>query len=110
MNDERREQIRILNDRFRRSSVGGQVFLTEGIMSHGASFSSEVVQSVAAYDAFDEHNDPHGEHDFGAFDQNGERIFWKIDYYSPNLQSGSEDPTNPAVTTRVLTIMLAHEY
>jgi hypothetical protein len=23
-------------------------------------------------------NDPHGEHDFGAFDHAGERIFWKI--------------------------------
>ena len=37
-------------------------------------------------------------------------VFWKIDAYDRALQSGSEDPANPAVTRRVLTIMLASEY
>jgi Protein of unknown function (DUF3768) len=57
---------------------------------------------------------PYGEHDFGAFtfDHEGEslRIFWKIDYYAPDLLHGSEDPADPAQTIRVLTIMLAEEY
>ena len=49
-------------------------------------------------------------HDFGAFVHNGERVFWKIDYYDPSLTKGSEDPADPQQTARVLTIMLASEY
>ena len=40
----------------------------------------------------------------------GEQIFWKIDYYDANLEYGSDDPSRPEVTTRVLTIMFAREY
>jgi hypothetical protein len=63
-----------------------------------------------AFDAFIEDNDPHGEHDFGAFDHAGHRIFWKIDYYDQAIEFGSEDPADPDKTMRALTIMLAEEY
>ena len=43
-------------------------------------------------------------------DDERERVFWKLDYYDRDLRFGSEDPANPAVTRRVLTIMLAQEY
>ena len=51
-----------------------------------------------------------GEHDFGDFEIEGERYFWKIDYYAPDLDGGSEDPADPAQTARVLTIMCVDEY
>lgn len=41
---------------------------------------------------------------------NGEKIFWKIDYYAPDLVHRSEDPFDTKQTVRVLTIMLAAEY
>ena len=59
------------------------------------------------HDAFTPDNDPYGEHNFGSFEHNGIRVFWKIDYYDRNVEYGSEDPSDPAQTTRVLTIMLA---
>lgn len=47
--------------------------------------------------------------DFGSFEYAGKCIMWKIDYYDQEW-SGSPDPADPAVTTRVLTVMLAEEY
>jgi len=48
--------------------------------------------------------------DFGAFEHEGQRIFWKIDYYAPDMEHGSENPADPKQTVRVLTIMLPSEY
>jgi len=66
--------------------------------------------AVASFDKFSDENDPHGEHDFGSFELVNRTFFWKIDYYDERYEFGSEDPTDPAKTTRVLTLMLACEY
>ncbi|MHA7820272.1 MAG: DUF3768 domain-containing protein [Erythrobacter sp.] len=104
------ERIRRLNDRFRRTGLGGDILITPGIQSLGEAAMQAIASKVADFEQFDHDNDPHGEHDFGAFDQDGQRIFWKIDYYGPDMMSGSEDPSDPDATRRVLTIMLASEY
>lgn len=59
---------------------------------------------------FSENNDPYGEHDFGSFVINHIKFFWKIDYYDLDRKLYSDDPTNPEITSRVLTIMKAEEY
>ena len=38
------------------------------------------------------------------------RVFFKIDYYDKSLTFHSPDPADPAVTERIITIMLAEEY
>lgn len=102
--------IRTLNDRFRQTLYGGTVLVTAGIMALGPDAQAGVLAAVQAFDAFDEGNDPWGEHDFGAIDIDGERVFFKIDYYDLTRAMHSEDPTDPAKTERVMTIMLANEY
>jgi hypothetical protein len=102
------DRIRDLNDSFRTKLVGGRVLMTCGIV--GRADANDIVRRVQAFDAFDEANDPHHEHDFGAFEAGRDSIFWKIDYYAPDLMAGSTDPSDPALTTRVLTVMLASEY
>ena len=62
------------------------------------------------FDDFCHANDPHEEHDFGSFEATGDQIFFKIDYFDKNLKYHSPDPSDPSVTERVITIMLAEEY
>ena len=65
---------------------------------------------VVEFKDFSEDNDPHGEHDFGKITHEGTDYFWKFDYYDRACHYGSEDPSDPKQTTRVLTIMRADEY
>ncbi len=104
---ERVARIAALNDGLRKSGRGGRVMITAGIAALGEERLPAVLRMVAAFDAFDEDNDPYGEHDLGMPTIGGERIMWKIDYYDRACTGGSLDP---AVTTRVLTIMLAAGY
>ncbi len=107
---ERSEKIRILNDELRRCKRGGQMFLTQGVCTLGNDLLPQIVIEVAQFEAFTPDNDPYGEHDFGAIEISGHRIFWKIDYYDRDMRNASPDPADPSVTTRVLTVMLAAEY
>ena len=106
-----RLRIRELNDRFRSEGLGnGSVFVTAGIRAEGQDFLLRAVATVRTYSNFSQNSDPWGEHDFGSVDVDGHKVFWKLDYYSPDLTAGSENPANDGQTHRVLTIMLASEY
>ena len=88
----------------------GTVLITTGVQERSDAFVAAVVAAVQTFDAFNDGNDPWGEHDFGAIELDGEKIFFKFDYYTPDLTAGSENPANEGMTHRVLTIMLASEY
>ena len=102
--------IKTLNDNFRKTFTGGKVMLTVGINAKSQDDITQILNQVRCFNNFTPDNDPYNEHDFGSFDYNGEKIFWKIDYYDKNYQYLSEDPSNPEVTNRVMTVMLAEEY
>jgi uncharacterized protein DUF3768 len=103
-------KIACLNDSLRRTFEGGKVVLTKGVAALSEHDCAQVFERVQSFDAFSPENDPYGEHDFGNFDVAGVTYFFKVDYYAPNMDGGSEDPADPAKTTRVLTIMRADEY
>jgi hypothetical protein len=102
--------IRALNDAFRVSFTGGKVTMTSGVADLPDHLRTAALEYVRGFAKFDADNDPYHEHDFGSFDVQGEKLFWKIDYYDKSMEAGSEDPADPAQTTRLLTIMLASEY
>ena len=98
--------IKTLNDNFRKTFIGGRVMLTSGIRAKTQDEIAEILEKVRSFDNFTTANDPYGEHDFGSFDYKGQKIFWKIDYYDLNYEYMSENPADPTITNRVLTIML----
>lgn len=104
-------RIAQLNDLCRKGA-GATLRLTktQGIAALPIGEQMAILEKVVSFNSFEEGDDPYCERDFGAFTHNGERIFWKIDYYDPSMEYGSHDPTDPAKTVRVLTVMLAEEY
>lgn len=120
----RAERIARLNDLARRAmGIASMVVATEGIRALPEADQSRLRELIETFDAFTPDNDPYGERDFGAIWQGLDgvwstlrpvdvavTVFWKIDAYDRALRFCSEDPADPAVTRRVLTIMLAGEY
>jgi hypothetical protein len=114
------KRIAELND-LARTAMGicSRAHQTRGISALPPAVQSRIREKVETFSDFTPGNDPHGERDFGNFEINDGfdgfehdpiKVFWKIDYYDKALEYGSEDPADPKVTTRVLTIMLAEEY
>jgi hypothetical protein len=103
-------RMRALNDELRRFGRGGRIMITSGIQALGTKGVARVLAAVAAFDAFTGDNDPHGEHDCAILTVDGVRVLFKIDYYDRNLTYHSPDPSDPTVTERVMTVMLANEY
>jgi hypothetical protein len=104
------EAIRALNDELRQNLTTGTALMTAGVEALGAEAVARIVKTIAIYDDFCHANDPYEEHDFGSFEVDGHTIFFKIDYYDSTLTVHSPDPSDPAVTKRVITILLAQEY
>lgn len=104
------QTIRELNDQLRQHSTGGSAVITAGVAALGREAVDRIVRAIAVFDDFSNANDPYEEHDFGSLDVDGETIFFKIDYYDKSFSCLSPDPADPAVTERVITVMLANEY
>ena len=58
-----------------------------------------ILTKVKEFSTFTQDNDPWHEHDFGAFEHKGEKMFWKIDDHRGNEGYNL-----------VLTVMLASDY
>jgi hypothetical protein len=95
-----------LNDNFRKAPPNRDWFLTPGAKDRAV----ELLEAIAKFDDWGESNDPWKEHDFGSIEIENQKYFWKIDYFDLDREFGSEDPSNPSITCRVMTIMHCSEY
>jgi hypothetical protein len=105
-------KIAELNDQLRTTLDRrfGAIMLSHAVASTHLAAQMSIREAVKAFNAFNQDNDPRGEHDFGTFEVYGEKYCWKIDYCDPDLNFCSEDPDDPNVRTRLLTFMFADEY
>lgn len=104
-------RIAALNDALRTTfnPAAGRIVMTRSIAALPAADRSAIFDLVKTFNAFTPDNDPYSEHDFGVVTYDGMDIHFKIDYYDKSVQWGSPDPSDEECTTRVMTIMLAHE-
>jgi hypothetical protein len=108
--EQKTARIRALNNALRRCGRGGRIMITAGLETLGSETIARVLAAVAAFDNFSDDNDPYGEHDCAILRVDAVRVLFKIDYYDRTLTAHSDDPSDPAVTERVMTVMLAEEY
>jgi hypothetical protein len=103
-------KIAALNDHARQTFRECRVVITQAVAQLSKDDVDHILKEVRNYNDFTPDNDPFSEHDFGSIQFGENTIFWKIDYYDLELHMHSPDPSDPAVTARILTIMLAEEY
>jgi hypothetical protein len=68
------DTIRALNDDLRQHLYDGGAIITAGIAALGSPAVMRLVNAIASFNDFCAANDPHGEHDFGAFDFDGKSV------------------------------------
>lgn len=84
--------------------------MTRGIAALEERVLAEVIAAVQEFDDWTPHMDAHGEHDFLIVEVQGYSVMAKVDYYDLDYEMHSPDATDPEVTRRVMTVMLAEEY
>lgn len=109
-NMDKTAKIRALNELLRQKFVGGRVLTTIGIRSKPVEDVSRILYKVQHFSDFNKNNNVYGERDYGSFAFKGDVIIWKIDYYDKNYRFMSENPADPTITNRVLTIMTSEDF
>lgn len=111
----RRETLAHLNDRCRlgldraaRTVITRTCLATFG-KGNAATELAAWAAILAAIRAIRFSDDDRTERDRGEIEFEGETVFFAIDAYDLDLHYGSEDPADPAVTRRVMTIMLRED-
>ena len=107
----RSEAVRLINDHCRQTFTGCLIVLTATVAELEIATRAAVLEKVRSFTDFDEDNNPHGENDMAFFDHDGERYFFKFDYYGDaSHRTGANDPSDTTNTFRTLTIGTAADY
>ena len=101
-------KIRALNDKFRKTMKGTDVYLSlEVASSVGDAALKHLLTSIRTYSNFIQKYDPNGDHSAGTVEVGRHRVEWSIDYWDKAEENDSPDPANEALTTRIMTITRA---
>ena len=93
---ERSERIAALNDELRKNPTHralGLITMTSGVAALGPGFWVKVAEKLASLEPsdFEKGNDPYGERDFAPIEVDGEKLFFKIDYFEKGSEDGCGD-------------------
>ncbi len=88
-NLDNKEKISAKNDLCRKTFRGCRVLLTAGIANHPDR--EIIIINVQSYSDFNSQNDPYEERDFGSFQVNGTRYYFKFDYYDDGCEEFKEN-------------------
>lgn len=112
--DEKKARIRELNDDLRKQlqARNGKISVRGSLMEevHDGERIRKIMYAIAAFDDFNEENDPHQEHDYGRVSVDGDEFMFKIDYYSLDEAHLSPNPEDPNVTIRVMAVFYSSDY
>lgn len=100
----RRKAMQQANDRLRQKHDGGRVVLTQGIRALPVAIVAKILIGIREYEFARD-----GEHDYGRVLVDDYEAFFRIDCLNADLDGDSSDPSEPALTSRVLTIFTASE-
>ena len=70
---EQSHRIRVLNDFFRTTFLGGRVVMTAGVAALPIDLQAGAILAVQQFSEFTQENDPHGQHDFGRIEVGGDK-------------------------------------
>jgi Protein of unknown function (DUF3768) len=104
------ERIRALNDALRRNLPNGHAVLTAGVAALGPEAVARIVKTDRGLRRFLPGQRPIRRARFWGPRNRRRGDLFKIDYFDKTLTHHSPDPSDPSVTERVITMMLAEEY
>ena len=112
LEDGKSEKFKIvtLNDNLRILGIGWKVMATRWFNELSQGIKKEVFDLIWNFSDFNLDNDPYWEHDFWKVQLDDTCFLFKIDYYDKTEKYWSEYTSNPSITHRIMTIMLANEY
>jgi hypothetical protein len=110
------EQIARLNDQLRaQNSQVGAIHFSRSVGLLPPQQQQQLLQLLKEFNSFSPDNDPYGERDFVTLELDGERYFFKIDYFEKSAwlkgeEIGADTPEDVNTTWRVGTLMESNEY
>jgi len=103
-------RIRMLNDHLRRTGTGGRVLITASLQAMGPVAVADILREIASYNGFSPDGEPQCKRDFGAVTYQGQKVFFKIEYYAADKSGRLQNIADPKLTKRVMTVFTSADY